>query len=181
MRYRVYIGLGSNMASAAGSPAETVRVAVHALEAAGKVTAVSSLYRTAPVGYVEQPEFVNAVACLETGWTPEELMHELLALERSFGRERRMGIPKGPRTLDLDLLLALDERGRAVEHASALLMLPHPEMAKRRFVLEPLAEIAPEVVVPGTGKTARALAEELRASGEEGVVRIQSHGIRARN
>jgi 2-amino-4-hydroxy-6-hydroxymethyldihydropteridine diphosphokinase len=174
MRYRVYVGLGSNMASAAGSPAETVRLAVHALDAAGKVTAVSSLYRTAPVGYLDQPEFINAVACLETGWEPEELLHELLALEHSFGRDRRGGIPKGPRTLDMDLLMAFDAHGMAVEHASPVLTLPHPEMAKRGFVLEPLAEIAPEVVVAGTGKTARELAEDLRrCGGDADVVRIE--------
>lgn len=177
MRYRVYVGLGSNIASAAGGPAETVRVAVHALDAVGKVTAVSSLYRTAPVGYRDQPEFINAVACVETQWTPEEMMHELLALEHSFGRDRKSSVPKGPRTLDLDLLMAFDAKGKAVEHASPLLTLPHPEMAKRRFVLEPLAEIAPEVVVSGasvdTGKTARQLAEELRQSGSpEEVVRL---------
>jgi 2-amino-4-hydroxy-6-hydroxymethyldihydropteridine diphosphokinase len=169
MRYRVYIGLGSNVASRAGSPEETVRVALRALEATGKVAAVSSLYRTDPVGYREQAEFVNAVACLETGWELEELLHELLALEHSFGRDRKAGIPKGPRTLDLDLLLAVDGRGREVRHDSPMLTLPHPEMVRRRFVMEPLAEIAPEMVVPGTGKTARALADELRrdAQGED--------------
>ncbi|HUY82245.1 MAG TPA: 2-amino-4-hydroxy-6-hydroxymethyldihydropteridine diphosphokinase [Acidobacteriaceae bacterium] len=174
MRYRVYVGLGSNMASAAGSPAETVWVAVHALDAAGMVTAVSSLYRTAPVGYTDQPEFMNAVACVETRWTPEELMHELLALEHSFGRNRKTSVPKGPRTLDLDLLMAFDENGKAVEHASPVLTLPHPELARRRFVMEPLAEIAPEVVVPGTGKTARALADQLRCdSGADAVVKME--------
>ena len=162
------------MASAAGGPAETVRVAVHALDAAGKVTAVSSLYRTAPVGYTDQPEFINAVACVETQWTPEEMMHELLALEHSFGRDRKGSIPKGPRTLDLDLLMVFDANGKAVEHASPLLRLPHPEMAKRRFVLEPLAEIAPEVVVPGTDKKAGELAEMLRSGGSvDEVVKLQ--------
>ncbi|HTV05933.1 MAG TPA: 2-amino-4-hydroxy-6-hydroxymethyldihydropteridine diphosphokinase [Acidobacteriaceae bacterium] len=178
MRYRVYVGLGSNVASAAGSPEETVRVAVHALEAAGKVTAVSSLYRTAPVGYTEQPDFINAVACVETGWTPEELMHELLALEHSFGRDRRTTVPKGPRTLDLDILLAIDQHGGVVVHTSPVLTLPHPELARRRFVLEPLAEIAPEATVPGTGipgkgKTVRELAEELRHGGKDEVVRLE--------
>lgn len=175
MRYRVYVGLGSNMASAAGSPAETVRVAVHALDAAGKVTAVSSLYRTAPVGYTDQPEFINAVACVETQWTPEEMMHELLALEHSFGRDRKSSEPKGPRRLDLDLLMAIDAKGKAVEHVSLMLTLPHPEMAKRRFVIEPLAEIAPEVLVAATGKTARELAEELRRGGNpEDVMRLEA-------
>lgn len=174
MRYRVYVGLGSNMASAAGSPAETIRVAVRALEAAGKVAAVSSLYRTAPVGYTDQPEFINAVACVETRWTPEEMMHELLALEHSFGRDRKASVPKGPRTLDLDLLMAFDASGNPVEHASPLLTLPHLEMARRRFVLEPLAEIAPEVVISGTGRRARELAEELRRGGSaEEVVKLQ--------
>lgn len=175
MRYRIYVGLGSNMASAAGSPAETVLAAAHALEAAGKVIALSSLYRTAPVGYREQPAFINAVACVETAWTLEEMMHELLALEHSFGRDRKAAVPRGPRTLDLDMLMAFDADAKPVEHRSPVLTLPHPEMAQRRFVLEPLAEIAPQVVVPGTGKTARELAEELRGvSDADEVVRSES-------
>jgi 2-amino-4-hydroxy-6-hydroxymethyldihydropteridine diphosphokinase len=143
MRYRAYLGLGSNLASAAGGPAETVQAAIEALSGVGSVAARSSLYRTAPVGLRDQPYFINAVVCLETALRPELLLEELLKIERRFGRERRGAIPKGPRTLDLDLLLVANENGAGVVCVSSTLTLPHPEMANRRFVLEPLAEIAP--------------------------------------
>ncbi len=132
------IGLGANLPSAAGAPAETIAAAIERLEDYGRVTARSGLYRTAPVGYVDQPAFVNAAVLLETELDPLALLDALLAIERSFGRDRAAGPPKGPRTLDLDLLLyddlVLDEPA---------LTLPHPAMHERRFVLVPLAEIAP--------------------------------------
>ena len=167
MGYRAYIGLGSNLASSVGSPVETVRAGVQAMAGLGNVIAQSSFYRTAPVGFHEQPYFINAVVRLETGLEPEELLGELLAIERSFGRERRASIPKGPRTLDLDLLLVVDDEGKAVVHESPSLTLPHPEMASRRFVLEPLAEIAPELRDPVWQKTMRQLLDELAGGGEE--------------
>ncbi|MGC2162815.1 MAG: 2-amino-4-hydroxy-6-hydroxymethyldihydropteridine diphosphokinase [Silvibacterium sp.] len=175
MGYTAYIGLGSNLASSAGSPAETVEAAVRALAAVGSVTAQSSLYRTAPVGLREQPYFINAVVCLETALEPEGLLRELLAIERIFGRDRRAGVPKGPRTLDLDLLLVMDEDGVAVVYESPTLTLPHPEIANRRFVLAPLAEIAPEMRHPLLEKTMRGLLEELAdraGDAEEEVNRI---------
>ncbi len=132
------IGLGANLPSAAGAPAETIAAAIERLEDFGQVTARSGLYRTVPVGYVDQPAFVNAAVLLETEIEPLALLDALLAIERSFGRDRAAGPPKGPRTLDLDLLLyddlVLDEPS---------LTLPHPAMHERRFVLVPLAEIAP--------------------------------------
>jgi 2-amino-4-hydroxy-6-hydroxymethyldihydropteridine diphosphokinase len=175
MRYRAYIGLGSNLASAAGDPAETVRAAVRAMAGLGKVVAQSSLYRTAPVGYREQPYFINAVVCLETEFEPEGLLRELLAVERSFGRERQASVPKGPRKLDLDLLLA-EDGGEAAPYESPTLTLPHPEMAKRRFVLEPLAEIAPELRHPLLHRTVRELLAGLKATGtntDEEVTRLE--------
>jgi 2-amino-4-hydroxy-6-hydroxymethyldihydropteridine diphosphokinase len=175
MRYRAYLGLGSNLASAAGDSMETVQAAMEALAMAGSVVARSSLYRTAPVEFREQPYFVNAVACVETALRPELLLQELLAIERRFGRERSAGVPKGPRTLDLDLLLVTDESGAGIVCASPTLTVPHPEMAKRRFVLEPLAEIAPEMRHPVLGKSAREMLAELAARGgnaDEGVRRI---------
>jgi 2-amino-4-hydroxy-6-hydroxymethyldihydropteridine diphosphokinase len=133
------IGFGANLPSAAGAPAETIAAAIERLVPYGSVTARSGFYRTAPVGYVDQPVFVNAAVLLETELRPLPLLDALLGVERSFGRDRAAGPPKGPRTLDLDLLLygdlVLDDAG---------LTLPHPAMHQRRFVLEPLAEIAPE-------------------------------------
>lgn len=169
MQYRAFIGLGSNVASLAGDPEQTVRAAIAALEELGRITAQSSLYRTAPVGFLDQPDFINAVVCLETDVEAEELMQELLAIERRFGRDRNASVPKGPRTLDLDLLLVFETtNGEAVLSHSTGLTLPHPEMAKRRFVLEPLAEIAPELWHPSHCKSVRQLLDELlRAHGSE--------------
>lgn len=171
MRYTAYLGLGSNLPSAAGPPAETLRAAVTALTRLGSLKAESSLYRTAPVGYRDQPDFINAAVCLETELEPEALLGELLAIERRFGRDRRASVPKGPRTLDLDLLLMFTSEGDALLSKSTGLTLPHPEMARRRFVLEPMAEIAPEVLHPFQHKTMRQLREELSEAGNAEEVR----------
>ncbi|HEX5236407.1 MAG TPA: 2-amino-4-hydroxy-6-hydroxymethyldihydropteridine diphosphokinase [Silvibacterium sp.] len=173
MRYTAYIGLGSNLASVAGSPAETVIAAIGALSALGTVAAQSSLYRTAPIGYREQPYFINAAVCLETELEPERLLEDLLGMERSFGRDRRASVPKGPRTLDLDILLVWkrDGKPRAVVSTSPALKLPHPEIANRRFVLEPFAEIAPNLRHPVLHRTVqellRAFAVENGDKGDE--------------
>lgn len=137
------IALGSNLPSAFGSPEETVREAVHRLAALGTVTAVSTLRITEPVGYLDQPQFVNGAALMETELSPLTLLRELLKMEKSMGRDRANTPPKGPRTLDLDLLLY----GQEIL-ADPELMLPHPSMHERAFVLEPLAEIAPELQHP---------------------------------
>jgi 2-amino-4-hydroxy-6-hydroxymethyldihydropteridine diphosphokinase len=132
-----YIGLGSNL----GDREETIRRAVELLGAAR----VSTLIETEPWGYADQPRFLNAVAELETDEPPRALLTRLLEIERELGRTRE-GPRYGPRTIDLDLLLygddRLDEPG---------LGLPHPRLHERAFVLEPLAELAPELVVPGFG------------------------------
>jgi 2-amino-4-hydroxy-6-hydroxymethyldihydropteridine diphosphokinase len=133
------IGLGANLPSASGAPAETISAAIERIAQYGRITARSAFFRTAPVGYIDQPAFVNAAVLLETELQPLPLLDALLAIERGFGRDRAAGPPKGPRTLDLDLLLYGDLVLDGPE-----LTLPHPAMHERRFVLAPLAEIAPE-------------------------------------
>ncbi|HSO08275.1 MAG TPA: 2-amino-4-hydroxy-6-hydroxymethyldihydropteridine diphosphokinase, partial [Pelomicrobium sp.] len=122
-----------------------------------RVTARSALYRTAPVGYLDQPDFINAVIAVETALPPRALLDALLAIERAHGRQREF--PNAPRTLDLDILMydhvTLHEPG---------LTLPHPRMHERAFVLKPLAEIAPELVLPGHGPV-RELARHVDSAG----------------
>jgi len=158
--HSAYIALGSNVASRWGTPVKTVRRAAEDLKKLGDVERISSLYITEPVGNTEQPVFVNAVLLLETSLTAEELLTRLLALELDFGRDRLTATPKGPRTLDLDLLFYDD-----VVLASPQLNLPHPELARRRFVLQPLAEIAPTLVHPILGVTIKKLLEDLPDAG----------------
>ncbi len=144
------IALGSNL----GDREANLRRAVARIAALGRVSAVSSFHDTAPVGYIDQPRFLNGALLLETELLPVELMSSLLSIERTLGRDRATSAPKGPRTLDLDLLLydALVLHAPAGAHHPAL-TLPHPEMHKRRFVLSSLAEIAPEMEHPTTRST----------------------------
>jgi len=148
---RAYIGLGSNL----GDREQTLRSAVDALrEAPGvDVVAVSALIDTEPVGFLDQPRFLNGVAALDTTLPPGALLELLLEIERRFGRTREGTPAAGPRTLDLDLLLygdaEIDEPG---------LRVPHPRMHERPFVLGPLAEIAPELRIPGRGEVQTLLA-----------------------
>jgi 2-amino-4-hydroxy-6-hydroxymethyldihydropteridine diphosphokinase len=156
-----YVGLGSNLAD----PQQQVRRALGALDhlPATRLLAASALYVTAPVGPQDQPDYVNAVARLETGLAPPELLAALLTIEAGQGRLRD-GTRWGPRTLDLDLLLhgeqELDLPG---------LRLPHPEIARRAFVLVPLSDVAPPgLVIPGQGT----LGALLRACPGGGVTRL---------
>lgn len=137
-----YVALGANL----GNPAATVRAAFAALAnlPESRVVRTSSLYRTAPVGILEQPEFVNAVAELATTLAPEALLDALLEVEQRFGRVRAER--NGPRTLDLDVLLYEDRQLDLPR-----LTLPHPRLHLRAFVLYPLAEIAPGLRLPGRG------------------------------
>jgi 2-amino-4-hydroxy-6-hydroxymethyldihydropteridine diphosphokinase len=146
------IALGSNLASPFGDPAANLHEAVSRVRALGAVHAVSSFHSTAPVGFADQPDFLNAALLLETELQPLELMRALLAIERAMGRDRATAVAKGPRIIDLDLLLLND-----MVLATTELTLPHPAMAERRFVLEPLAEIAPSMVDPLSGRTVAAL------------------------
>ena len=144
-----FVGLGANL----GEPESQVRRAIAALGTLPRtrLVAASSLYRSAPVGVGEQPDFINAVARLETTLTARELLDELLTLEARFGRERPA--PGAPRTLDLDLLLYGD---RVI--AAPGLVVPHPRMHERAFVLAPLAEIAAETSIPRKGSVKTLLA-----------------------
>jgi 2-amino-4-hydroxy-6-hydroxymethyldihydropteridine diphosphokinase len=143
---RAYVGLGSNLSV----PLQQMASALDALAALTdtRVVRASSFYRTAPVGYAGQPDFVNAVVAIDTGLAPRALLDALLGIEREHGRVRT--VPNGPRTLDLDLLaygdVRLNEPG---------LTVPHPRMHERAFVMVPLAEIAPDFEVAGHGMAAR--------------------------
>jgi len=160
--------MGANLKSAAGEPTETLAAAADRLGALGRVTRRSSLYSTAPVGFAEQPRFTNAVVALETELDPAELLRELLAIEKAFGRDRSKSFANGPRTLDLDLLLVDRLRAETTE-----LVLPHPRLAGRAFVLVPLAEIAPEMQVPGLDASAGELLERLRGDDPDGVRSVE--------
>jgi len=153
-----YIALGSNLAGPAGSPEQTLLLAVERLEALGKLVGRSSLYSTAPVGYDNQPRFVNAVVSLVTPMSARELLTTLLEIELEFGRDRSKLHHNGPRTLDLDLLMLGDLR--RIEPG---LEIPHPRMNERLFVLEPLCEIAPQQIVPMTGLSVCQLLRKLKS------------------
>ena len=169
MRRIAAIALGSNLASPWGDRDANLREAVRRVEQLGQVRAVSSFYNTAPVGTTDQPNFLNGAMLLETEQEPVELMRALLAIEQAMGRDRAVVTDaeqsgaaqiKGPRIIDLDLLLVDD-----VALDTDELTLPHPAMAERRFVLEPLAEIAPAMVDPVSGRTVAEMLARLGVAG----------------
>jgi 2-amino-4-hydroxy-6-hydroxymethyldihydropteridine diphosphokinase len=140
---KAYIGLGSNL----GNRGELILRAVSLLKVDPDigVLALSTIRETDPVGIEDQPRFLNGAVAVETDLDPRELLERLLAIERQLGRTRE-GPPGGPRTIDLDLLLYGD---RVV--AEPGLQVPHPRLAERRFALEPLGDLDPELVIPGAG------------------------------
>ncbi|TML08561.1 MAG: 2-amino-4-hydroxy-6-hydroxymethyldihydropteridine diphosphokinase [Actinobacteria bacterium] len=147
-----YIGLGANL----GERGRTIAEALRRLDGDDRTWVLSSTapIETEPVGYEDQPRFLNAAARLETTRSPRELLDLMLEIERDLGRIRGEGPRYGPRTIDLDLLLygaeTIDED---------VLEIPHPRLHERRFVLEPLAELDPSLVVPGRGRVSALLAE----------------------
>jgi 2-amino-4-hydroxy-6-hydroxymethyldihydropteridine diphosphokinase len=142
---KVAIALGSNLSSRFGDPAANLHEALRRVADldATKVVAVSNFHTTDPVGYLDQPRFVNAAALLETTLPAADLLHRLLAIEHEMGRDRTFAPANGPRIIDLDLLLYADS-----VISTPALTLPHPAMHERAFVLAPLAEIAPEMQHP---------------------------------
>jgi 2-amino-4-hydroxy-6-hydroxymethyldihydropteridine diphosphokinase len=164
----VHIGLGSNRRSRVGDSRATLAAALAALDRLPlvRVERVSAAYRTAPVGPPQAP-YVNAAARLRTSLPPEVLLAGLLAVERAFGRRRSREARWGPRTLDLDFLLD----GESVVERPGL-AVPHPRLAERAFVLEPLAEIASNLVVPTTGRSVRSLLVALDPAARAGVRRL---------
>jgi 2-amino-4-hydroxy-6-hydroxymethyldihydropteridine diphosphokinase len=154
-----YVGLGANL----DEPRRQLESAFAELDALPetRLTARSSLYRSAPIGYAEQPDFLNAVAGLETGLSPEALLHSLQAIEVRHKREHPF--PNAPRTLDLDLLLYGD---RSVD--TPQLRVPHPRMHERAFVLKPLLELDPRAAIPGRG----AARDLLAACGAQEIERL---------
>jgi 2-amino-4-hydroxy-6-hydroxymethyldihydropteridine diphosphokinase len=145
---RAYIGLGSNL----GDREAAIGGAVDRLGRHATIVALSTLRETDPVGFLDQPRFLNGVVAVETTLPPRALLDLLLTIERELGRTRT-GPRFGPRTIDLDLLVYGDE---VVDEPA--LTVPHPRLHERRFVLEPLAEIAPELEVPGLGRVQTLLA-----------------------
>ncbi len=145
-----YVGLGSNL----GDPERQLGEALRRLSAIGTLDGLSSVWRTEPVGFADQPDYLNVVARLRTTSQPLELLDSLQAIERDIGRERPFR--NGPRTIDLDLLFYDD-----VQLSTQRLTVPHPRVLERGFTLRPLAELAPELRHPDTG---RSVADHLAAA-----------------
>lgn len=155
MLHLAYLSLGSNVGDREANLSEALRL----LRGLGEITAKSSLYETEPVEVVDQPWFLNAAVALRTRLEPSDLLREILGIEKAMGRVRTQ--PKGPRTIDIDILLY----GSLIVTLPGL-TIPHPGMHERMFVLAPLAEIAPEVLHPGLRRKIAELERELAVGGQ---------------
>lgn len=155
MLTRAYVGLGANL----GDRLKSLHRAMVGIQALGHLAACSSVYETMPWGDVHQPRFLNLVCALDTALDPARLLNELKRLERQLGR--RPGPRWGPRVIDLDILVYGTER-----LGTDTLVIPHPRLAERAFVLVPLAEVAPHLLVPGLGTVATLLAALPTATSE---------------
>jgi 2-amino-4-hydroxy-6-hydroxymethyldihydropteridine diphosphokinase len=158
-RHRVYLALGANI----GERLKNLERALQELCTIMSIQTISSIYETEPVGYLEQPRFLNMVCMGETELTPQKLLHAIKRIELLLGRQP--GIRNGPRPIDIDILfydrLQIDE---------ATLMIPHPRLKERSFVLAPLAEIAPDFVPPDTRETVTELLQKLPQEGLEKIL-----------
>jgi 2-amino-4-hydroxy-6-hydroxymethyldihydropteridine diphosphokinase len=163
MSHVAAIALGSNLANGGSDREANLRAAVDRVRELGRVVAVSGWYDTTPVGYLDQPRFLNGALLLETELEPLELLRGLLRIELEMGRDRAATVAKGPRVIDLDLLLVGDLVMETLE-----LTLPHPGMQERWFVLEPLNEIASGMIDPRTGKTVAEMLGALAATAMTG-------------
>jgi 2-amino-4-hydroxy-6-hydroxymethyldihydropteridine diphosphokinase len=157
----VYIGIGSNM----DSPLEQVKHAMLELNSLPETHCIrqSACYCSAPMGPQDQPDYINAVVALETRLSPKTLLRQLQILEKSHGRVRD-GSRWGPRTLDLDILLYADE---VIDVPG--MQIPHPGILQRNFVLFPLYEVAPEIIIPGVGR----LQDVIRQCSPDGLMRLE--------